>query len=240
LRLFGAQVLERINPKEKNMKKTTSGLITFCLSFLLLCGTALALPMQLTVSGQIGLITSDSAGIIADAGYDVGDLLSFTFGIDLEKSGTFTKYDGSTNEYVFRNPTFFAEYLYGDALVSKDGGFYNRSDDTASYNYGTPNAIYPSGWFETGLSMGSDNECLTIFDIMSRPEDWRTGMHFGFFQTTAYDSQGNSSSLVGGALHITDVTVMPPAPVPEPSTALLLLAGSAFVGFCQKLRKHSA
>lgn len=208
----------------------------------LLSGIASALPVYITVQGSVGVISTDAAGIIAEAGYDIGSILSFTLAIDLERGGTITYNDTSVIEYVdpYGRRDFFAEYISGDILQEKDGGFYNAGTDVAQCNYGQTgdtNAYYPD-WFEGCLTVGSSNSFINLMDIRSPPEDWHVGGSLGaLFTFVANDSLGNCSSLMGMLDTITYMGTSAPVPVPEPSTMLLLGTGlAALLSYSKKRR----
>lgn len=193
-----------------------------------------ALPIYITVEGRVQAI-SDGAGLIAEAGYAVNSILSFNLLIDFEREGTFTLNDGS----VHPRPStygFYAEFISGDILQERDGGFFNAGTDVARYNYGGSGLVFGQ-LYETYIQLGSQDASLTFSDIASHsfpPENWYVGRRLeGVFVMAAYDSLGNRSWLGGGCLTITDMTT-----VPEPSALILLGCGLAGVGvFRRKFRK---
>ncbi len=172
---------------------------------------ASAIPIQYTFEGSITVI-NDGAGIIADSGMVLGDRVSYVFVLDFDKPGSYTLINGTVN-YIGFADTFFADFVSGDILLEKNGGYFNRSNDVAVANYGLYgyySSIY-TGSRNSNLYLGISNFSNFVIGSAARVSN------------TAWDSLGNYSQLDAQDLILTNIN----SPIPEPDKILLFGIGLA-------------
>lgn len=170
-----------------------------------------ATPMQYTFEGSVTVI-NDGAGIIADSGMGLGSEVSYVFILDFDQTGSYTFNSGDVN-FIGWTTTFFADFISGDILLEKDGGYYNGLGDVAESNYGFYN-------YNSNIYTGSRNNNVYL-EIYNFP-------NLGIGSTarvsnTAWDSHGIYSQLDAQDLILTNIST----PVPEPATMLLFGTGLA-------------
>ena len=204
------------------MKRISSVVVAFTAIFAL-AGHVRAAPMYYTFDGTISAVTDD-AGIIADAGLALGSAVTYTLLVDFAADGTITYNGGRQESYsdIWSNDYFFTDYVSGDAIWQKDGGYYNSPSWVAEYNYGDATSS------STNLYTNSFDDLLQIYAVGISFSDWAVGTGvIGF--NRAYDSTGIKSYLNTG-LTLTSITPVTTA-VPESSTLLLLGSGLFGLGF---------
>src|SRR3972149_5669529 len=118
------------------MRRISTLIAAFATVFAL-AGHAKAAPMYYTFDGTVSSIDNDDAGIIADAGLSVGSLVTYRLIFDLAADGTYTR---NNADVITRTDTasfdyFFTDYVSGDALQQKDGGYFNDPFDAAGHNF---------------------------------------------------------------------------------------------------------
>ena len=183
-------------------------LLSLCLTIFILslvC-TVNAAQMYYTFEGTITVI-NDGAGIIADAGLELGSKVSYTFLIDVDMAGTYTKNDGTVYPAPIED-NFYTDYISGSILQEKDGGYYNAPDDTAEINYGL--------WrFSNTCVNGGSRNSNIFLQMWGAPfDEWEVGST-GSVSNTAWDSAGNYSQLDAQDLILTEIS-----PVTYPPTAI--------------------
>ncbi len=200
-------------------------------------------PIYYTVQGPLGGIwptVDDSAGIIADWSYDIGDPIKFTFLVDVDADGYYEQNDGTivyqNDEFhpdgPVRTDYFYAELISGPLLPEKDGGCHNNTDDVANKYYGRNNDIAGGAVF-----FGSDDSYIRIWNLWFGMDELSIGDHMEIGMG-GYDDMGNNSYVYGHGYSITDVSSTFPSTVPEPSTILLVGIGLiGLAGFRKKFKK---
>ncbi len=210
------------------MKKFLT-LIAAFITALVLSGQAKASPMYYTFEGTVSSINTDAAGIIAGAGLSVGSNVTYKLIVDFAADGTATSNDGTLTTYTDTATIdyFFDDYVSGDALHQKDGGYNNVPWAAAEINSGYNNLNTASGSY---LNVNSADDPLKMFSFSSRVSDWAVGTVV-YGANWAYDSTGAYSQLQ------TNLTLTSIAPVPEPSTMLLLGGGlMGLIAFRKRFR----
>ncbi len=166
-----------------------------------------------------GSIYDDSAGAIAAAGLAEGSPVSFTVLIDQNRQGLRTLNDGTQ---VYYDNSFYAEFISGSGIEPVNGGYYNASDDVASYNYGN----HPNG--ATYITTGSDNHRLRVI-IGTLIDNWYEGMSFYFVAEHVVDENGLWSqfdaTIFNGLKLVTISDTYPGIATPIPSTISLFCLG---------------
>ena len=153
-------------------------------------GIARAVPMYYTFEGTV-TVMADGAGIIANAGLELGSKVSYVFLIDFDQPGSYRRNNGEIGEFG----EFYAAYISGSMLSEKDGGFYNAPSDIAEYNFG----FYNWASFYTGST--NSNVYLAIFNsnILELGS-------LGRVSNTAWDAEGNYSQLDAQDLMLTEIS----------------------------------
>src|SRR3990172_2654952 len=143
------------------MRRISTLIAAFATVFAL-AGHAKAAPMYYTFDGTVSSVT-DAAGIIAGAGLSVGSAVTYTLIVDFATDGSYTRNDGTVYTYTDSayKDYFFADYVSGDALWQKDGGFRNDPGYTAEYNVGVNYIFFTQG----DLSVNSVDDLLQIWSF---------------------------------------------------------------------------
>lgn len=173
-----------------------------------LSGSAMAVPLYYTFTGSVTYI-DDSTGAIADAGFAIGDSVTYTFILDFDADGTWTLSNGTVNtvaDSVFSD-YYYTDYVSGDAL-GQDGGA------MAERNYGRDSLTGDFGL----LHGNSAYDGVDIFSRLADASDWAVNDTVSGYNQ-AFDSTVGAYSYLRSSLTLTDIS---PVSVPEPSTLLLL------------------
>ncbi|MDY6990730.1 MAG: VPLPA-CTERM sorting domain-containing protein [Thermodesulfobacteriota bacterium] len=198
----------------------------FVLCFLRVESQLYAAPMYYTFEGTVTDITQDDAGAIAAAGVSVGDPVSYVMIVDFEADGTetlvngdtITKMDTTTNDY------FFSDYVGGSLIDEVNGGFFDGDTDVAEYNWGQnqDTMIVDYGALH-GLSMDNRVSAIGFTTMVS---DWHVGFSVPMLTESAFDDDGNQSTIVCESITLTKISAVPiPAAVWLLSSGLLGLVG---------------
>ena len=192
-----------------------------------------AAPMYLTFDGYVSSV-QDSAGIISEAGVNIGDSVSFVVYVDYERLGENTRNDGGVVyssdgcNNVSCNDFYYVDLASDTLLSEKDGGFYNEPYNNAKYNTGE--FISFNEWHV--LNIGSTDNYLYFWWYGLTPiTSWSVG-HELYGYESAYDSTGLHSNL-SYTLTLADITA-----VPVPSE--IWLSGSGLISLIGFARRGNA
>jgi hypothetical protein len=205
-------------------------LFLFTILLILLCvGITFAAPYYYTFEGQITSI-NDGAEIINEAGLTIGDDVTYVFLIDYNKPSTYTRNNGTIYTYIdnANNDYFYFDYVSGSLIEEKDGGYYNSDTDIAEYNHGRYSL---TGSNHTVAYSRSQDNWARIEAFLGPMPSWSIGDTLVGAEI-AYDSTG-ASSFFNSSLTVTNIS---PAPVPIPTSMLLL--GSGLIGIVGIKRKY--
>ncbi|MEW8413609.1 MAG: hypothetical protein AB2728_10890 [Candidatus Thiodiazotropha sp.] len=190
-------------------------LLGFVLVILMSISTfAGAAPFRYTFSGNVTNI-SDGAGAAATAGITTGGAISYTFLVDRDQPGTYTRNNGSTFILTdtLNTDFFYDDLLSGSVIDEVNGGFFTSPTSIAEYNrgYNSLNTNYSQ------LLGGSNNNFVQItssldFDL------WGVGQYVQGMEA-AWSNSG-AITIVNSNLRLSSIT-----PVPIPAAAWLFATG---------------
>jgi hypothetical protein len=213
-----------------------------------ICATAHALPISYTLKGRISAI---ELGYDRRSGtYNLGNLnnlwvgkeIQYEIEIDLSKTGTIVKhgYPTDTRETL----GVHARYISGDALPL-DRSVWFSYDDIMDHNYMDASgsirlqSIY--NLLKIERKAVNDNEDDRRGRLPESP--WTIDENTRFTSENYFYDFGYSSTNIAASIKINDLRVIantidpPPPPVSVPDASLMVLLGSALIGFAVYSRR---
>ncbi|GFO57594.1 hypothetical protein GMSM_46010 [Geomonas sp. Red276] len=160
-------------------------------------------------NGSISTIYDDSAGIIAKAGYMVGDPIFAQFGVNFQGSGYYVLNNGNTEiakEPAMTNDVhsyFYANLTSGTMLSVMNGGLNNGANDIKEYHIGY-NESGPAGNTSV-LIGGTGNSSFTVLkesQLLTDVQSWSVGDHL---KGIIYACSDKSSSVMWADLTLTEI-----------------------------------
>lgn len=196
-----------------------------------------AAPIYLTFEGEITQTfeATNAAGLLGNL--QVGDQLGYTFIVDFDVRGYYTMYRGDkhfiSDELSSASYNdFFADYVSGSALSSVPDYFgMNCLTCRGSQNFGHE---YDNGFNAPVVSIAAESteEEIALFNIGSITDLFVEGSTGWKLQDRAYTS-GGSYAWIQGNMTLAAINIA--APVPEPSTWLILSSGFLGMIFCRRM-----
>ena len=202
------------------MKKLSISIILVSTLFFMFAGVANAVPMYISLEGQVETITTGPVD------YTIGSTVNFLIMVDFDRQATIINTDGLETTYVdpYGRDTFFAEFINGNILQEFDPTIALKRNIGIK---GFTSDSYPD-WFEGCLNLSTSGISISIQDILPAPEQWEMGGSFGFFSIP--ESMG--------LLEISSISYDAPTPVPEPASVILFCAGLAGLSTLKRKRWH--
>ena len=201
-----------LDAKGKIMKKHILFiLILFSFSCISECNGAAVYSFE----GVISSLHYDGAGIIADAGFQVGDPVSARFYVDFQRKANVLLNNGEIEVWedtteLGNNPHwyFYATLLDGTLLPVKNGGAYNLPTDIALHHVGWLSGS-PVG--NSGVLFGGSGNSNLVISKNSytdvRVQNWVIGEHLS---GTMYSvSSDLSASIMWADMELVDIQPVP-------------------------------
>jgi hypothetical protein len=195
-------------------------ILVFITSFL--CGTGHATPMYYTFEGTVDESWGNSGvpPLFQDLGYQHGSQVTYIFLADFEADGFVLFEDGTSSSKIdaFGSDFFFAKLVYTSPFIAGNRPYevyYGKVDDAG-----------PGLWQEVGLYGTLGANSLAV-------EHWNASfsdLHVGMTSFQGWQTIGElSPSTLYSHLTLTAITSSNPAPIPEPGSLNLFLAGLTVV-----------
>jgi hypothetical protein len=219
------------------MRAKKYGFLIGLFSLFFSCEVVFGCLMQYTIEGQVikGPGINDSAGYLSQLGITIGSSVSYTLNIDLDVAANQVLTNGFSTPIL---PFNTQDKLYYAHLVG--GTVFTADIWQDSYNgIVENNQIVDSGFQYHDLYMlaATGNISLQFSGFNFEPNSWTVGSNFNAYsmRNVIYDGNGNCSSFN----FVGQITSVIPAPVPEPSTLLLLSVPIIGAGlFRKKIRRQ--
>jgi len=201
---------------------------------MLIPGTALCVPYLYSFTGNVALV-EDSVGLVEQSGLDVGSSTEYQFVVDLDRQGYIIDF----GNYIYPEDSEFYDHYF--TKVHSTPYLLSHTDDYNQIRYSS--ATYDGAYLASGLlsSYGlasidspyfGTSYGVSISLVGVAAEDWTIGQVFRGVEDFMSDSHEHSR--IDSRLYLVSIE---PAPVPEPSTLLLLASGLVGLGVYSRRKK---